>query len=126
MKEAAEQACAHYLQDAKRNCGSGRKSKWPSEKSRYAQCPYPGSMYRDTALNDQGIDNIEFLFDANKSDRFEPLKKVASGGELSRLMLCIKSWLPGPWICRLYYLMKLIPVFQGKLQAGRNYSERTF
>src|SRR6202035_4908691 len=26
-----------------------------------------------------------------KSDRFEPLKRVASGGELSRLMLCIKS-----------------------------------
>jgi DNA repair protein RecN (Recombination protein N) len=44
-----------------------------------------------TALNAKGIDNIEFLFDANKSDRFEPLKKVASGGELSRLMLCIKS-----------------------------------
>lgn len=44
-----------------------------------------------TALREQGMDNIEFLFDANKSDRFEPLKKVASGGELSRLMLCIKS-----------------------------------
>jgi len=44
-----------------------------------------------TALNAEGIDNIEFLFDANKSDRFEPLKKVASGGELSRVMLCIKS-----------------------------------
>ena len=44
-----------------------------------------------TALNVEGIDNIQFLFDANKSDRFEPLKKVASGGELSRLMLCIKS-----------------------------------
>jgi DNA repair protein RecN (Recombination protein N) len=44
-----------------------------------------------TPLNDQGMDSIEFLFDANKSDRFEPLKKVASGGELSRLMLCIKS-----------------------------------
>ena len=43
------------------------------------------------ALNEHGIDNIEFLFDANKNDRFEPLKKVASGGELSRLMLCIKS-----------------------------------
>jgi DNA repair protein RecN (Recombination protein N) len=42
-------------------------------------------------LNEQGIDNIELLFDANKSERFEPLKKVASGGELSRLMLCIKS-----------------------------------
>ncbi len=43
------------------------------------------------ALNEQGVDNIEFLFDANRNDRFEPLKKVASGGELSRLMLCIKS-----------------------------------
>ncbi|MBC7850427.1 MAG: DNA repair protein RecN [Chitinophagaceae bacterium] len=38
-----------------------------------------------------GADNIEFLFDANKSNRFEPIRKVASGGELSRLMLCIKS-----------------------------------
>lgn len=45
----------------------------------------------ETVLNDQGLDAIEFLFDANKSGRFEPLKKVASGGELSRLLLCIKS-----------------------------------
>jgi DNA repair protein RecN (Recombination protein N) len=38
-----------------------------------------------------GIDRIEFLFDANKSGRFESVRKVASGGELSRLMLSIKS-----------------------------------
>jgi len=38
-----------------------------------------------------GKDSIEFLFDGNRSDKFEPIKKVASGGELSRLMLCIKS-----------------------------------
>ena len=38
-----------------------------------------------------GKDNVEFLFDANKSNRFEPIRKVASGGELSRLMLSIKS-----------------------------------
>lgn len=44
-----------------------------------------------TLLNMYGIDEISFLFDANKSNRFEPLQKVASGGELSRLMLCIKS-----------------------------------
>lgn len=43
------------------------------------------------SLGEMGIDKIEFLFDANKSGRFEPLRKVASGGELSRLMLCIKS-----------------------------------
>lgn len=42
-------------------------------------------------LQIHGQDTIEFLFDANKSNRFEPVHKVASGGELSRLMLCIKS-----------------------------------
>ena len=45
----------------------------------------------ETELNMFGIDAIEFLFDANKSDKFEPIGKVASGGELSRLMLSIKS-----------------------------------
>ncbi len=43
------------------------------------------------ALSQYGSDVIEFLFDANKSDQFQPVGKVASGGELSRLMLCIKS-----------------------------------
>ena len=42
-------------------------------------------------FNQFGIDKIDFLFDANNSQKFEPIKKVASGGELSRLMLCIKS-----------------------------------
>ena len=42
-------------------------------------------------LSASGSDAIEFLFDANKSNQFYPLRKVASGGELSRLMLCIKS-----------------------------------
>ncbi len=43
----------------------------------------------------QGADSIDFLFDANKSNQFSPLRKVASGGELSRLMLCIKSLVAG-------------------------------
>lgn len=49
-------------------------------------------------LNPFGINRIEFLFNANlpsgkesNANRFEPLRKVASGGELSRLMLSIKS-----------------------------------
>ncbi len=48
-------------------------------------------MQSSELLNHYGQDAIEFLFDANKSNRFEPLRKVASGGELSRLMLSIKS-----------------------------------
>lgn len=38
-----------------------------------------------------GIDKINFLFSANKGSEFKELNKVASGGELSRLMLSIKS-----------------------------------
>ena len=44
-----------------------------------------------SSLHPYGKDSIDFLFDANKSNRFEPIRKVASGGELSRLMLSIKS-----------------------------------
>lgn len=46
---------------------------------------------RKTELSVYGSDLVEFLFDANKSGQFQPVRKVASGGELSRLMLCIKS-----------------------------------
>jgi DNA repair protein RecN (Recombination protein N) len=42
-------------------------------------------------LNIYGADKIDILFDANNTNKFEPIRKVASGGELSRLMLCIKS-----------------------------------
>lgn len=40
---------------------------------------------------ENGMDEVNFLFDANKTGQWQPLRKVASGGELSRLMLCIKS-----------------------------------
>jgi DNA repair protein RecN (Recombination protein N) len=46
---------------------------------------------KHAALSISGCDDIEFLFDANKSGQFQLVRKVASGGELSRLMLCIKS-----------------------------------
>jgi DNA repair protein RecN (Recombination protein N) len=38
-----------------------------------------------------GTDEIIFLLDANKSGQFLPVYKAASGGEMSRIMLCIKS-----------------------------------
>lgn len=37
-----------------------------------------------------GNDNLQFLFSANKGGQFNDLKKAASGGELSRIMLAIK------------------------------------
>ncbi|PWH82100.1 DNA repair protein RecN [Algibacter marinivivus] len=42
-----------------------------------------------------GKDELSFLFSANKGGSFNELKKAASGGELSRIMLAIKSILAG-------------------------------
>ena len=38
-----------------------------------------------------GMDEIQFMFTANGAERMVELQKVASGGELSRIMLCIKK-----------------------------------
>ncbi|MEN9370460.1 MAG: hypothetical protein RI952_1325 [Bacteroidota bacterium] len=45
----------------------------------------------ESSLSESGFDKITFLFSANKGFSPSELSKVASGGELSRLMLCIKS-----------------------------------
>ena len=42
-------------------------------------------------ITEEGIDQIEFYFSPNPGEPVKPLAKVASGGELSRVMLAIKS-----------------------------------
>ncbi len=42
-----------------------------------------------------GFDNVEFLISANAGQQPKPIAKIASGGELSRIMLCLKSSLSG-------------------------------
>lgn len=42
-------------------------------------------------LNEKGADVVEFLISANKGEALKPLAKVASGGELARVMLAIKG-----------------------------------
>ena len=42
-----------------------------------------------------GMDEINFLFSANKNEQLKPVAQTASGGEISRLMLCIKSMVAG-------------------------------
>ncbi|HLW10615.1 MAG TPA: hypothetical protein VKX35_09460, partial [Fermentimonas sp.] len=42
-----------------------------------------------------GIDDLQFLFSANKNSSLQPVSEIASGGEISRLMLCIKSMIAG-------------------------------
>ena len=42
-------------------------------------------------LNDMGKDDITFVVSMNKGQAFTPLNETASGGEISRLMLAIKT-----------------------------------
>ncbi len=48
-------------------------------------------LHKISEFKEQGADSLELLFTANKGTQFGALKKVASGGELSRIMLSIKA-----------------------------------
>ena len=51
------------------------------------------SIEQEEHLNSQGKDQVKFLFSANKGAPLQEMSKVASGGEVSRLMLAIKALL---------------------------------
>lgn len=46
---------------------------------------------KSVELNENGADDIEFLISTNIGEQPKPLSKIASGGELSRIMLAIKN-----------------------------------
>ena len=49
----------------------------------------------EKTLNINGIDNVEFYISANRGAEPQPLSKIASGGEMSRIMLALKSVIAG-------------------------------
>ncbi len=48
-------------------------------------------QFNTTGLTASGTDSIEFMMSFNKNQRLMPVKDTASGGEISRVMLCIKT-----------------------------------
>lgn len=50
---------------------------------------------KNTGINSYGINDIEFMVKINKGSEFSTLRKSASGGEISRIMLSIKAALSG-------------------------------
>ncbi|MDR1518274.1 MAG: DNA repair protein RecN [Dysgonamonadaceae bacterium] len=81
-----------------------RKSAVPNiEKQLTAQLTFlsmPNAVFRceitEKAQPDvTGTDNVQFLFSANKNGVPMPVSQIASGGEISRLMLCLKSLVAG-------------------------------
>lgn len=49
------------------------------------------NILENDVLSSNGENDIEFLFNANKGGELQPISKVISGGELSRLMLALKA-----------------------------------
>jgi DNA repair protein RecN (Recombination protein N) len=46
---------------------------------------------RESSYTANGIDKVEFLISANRGEPVKPLAKIASGGEMSRIMLAFKK-----------------------------------
>ena len=64
-----------------------------TESIKFLEMPYAQFKVQidETDLSLNGIDNVEFMIITNPTEPFKPLVKVASGGEISRVMLAIKT-----------------------------------
>ena len=51
----------------------------------------PKDEFDSTVFKENGIDNVDFLISFNVGEDLKPLSKVASGGEMSRIMLALKT-----------------------------------
>jgi DNA repair protein RecN (Recombination protein N) len=59
--------------------------------AKFEDVPMGGDISKDPPFTPTGIDRVEFLLSANPGEDLKPLAKVASGGELSRILLAMKS-----------------------------------
>lgn len=101
-KETAESrdkvmAKAKLLSKKRREAGSGIEKEL-IERLAYLRMPHVRIQceFRTKEIPDvTGIDAVQFLFSANKNMSLQPVSQIASGGEISRLMLCIKAMIAG-------------------------------
>lgn len=68
--------------------------------NRVAYLGMPNIRFRSEIITEKhpniyGLDSVLFQFSANKNVPLQPVAEIASGGEISRLMLCLKSMIAG-------------------------------
>ena len=80
-----------YLSDCRKQTASEFEEKVTSD-LHYLDMPGAtfSAEFSDAPATASGIDDVEFLFSANPGQEPKPLAKIASGGELSRVMLAIR------------------------------------
>ncbi|AZJ36205.1 DNA repair protein RecN [Tenacibaculum singaporense] len=100
QKEAEIKEVAKKLDDVAKMITTSRNKVIPKLKKELeyllSELGMPNARFAIELLSSEeylsnGKDNLQFLFSANKGGNFGELKKVASGGELSRIMLSIKK-----------------------------------
>lgn len=91
-KESAFRAVALKLRDARQKAAKKLECQVETE---LASLAMKGTRFRivvtDAAPSSAGLDTVEFLVAANAGEEPRPLEKVASGGELSRIALALKT-----------------------------------
>ena len=65
-----------------------------------------------------GADGVRFLMSANAGEELGRINRIASGGELSRIMLALKMSLPNTTAFRQWFLTKSIPAFPAYLPSA--------
>ena len=95
--EAAMQALGHELTQARKKAAS-EVERQMTEHLKPLGLPnvkFQVSITPRTSADNSGLDQVVFLFCANKSGRLEPISMVASGGEIARVMLSLKAMISG-------------------------------
>lgn len=89
---AETKAAAQRLTESRRTAGE-RLSRAICSELEFLDMPNVRFVVKcdDVGLTENGRDSIEFLISANVGEETKPLAKIASGGELSRIMLAIKN-----------------------------------
>ncbi|MCQ2353566.1 MAG: DNA repair protein RecN [Clostridia bacterium] len=84
--------CADKLTESRRNASAGIEREI-SETLKYLDMPkvrFAVSVQKTEKFRSDGQDSVDFLIATNPGEPMQPIEKVASGGELSRVMLAVK------------------------------------
>lgn len=91
-QERAAREAAHALTDKRRAAAKELETRISRELSELDMPKLRFSIdFQEKELSEDGTDAVEFLMSANVGEDLRPIRKIASGGELSRIMLALKN-----------------------------------
>lgn len=91
-QERAAREAAHALTDKRRAAAKELETRISRELSELDMPKLRFSIdFQEKELSEDGTDTVEFLMSANVGEDLRPIRKIASGGELSRIMLALKN-----------------------------------